>query len=280
MPAFPLRGLRNRRTSRKSSLSFLDDRFWAGDKREHGAFKALITERTLMVEPKGIDPFTVDNFAHVFCATNEDWAVPAELDDRRFFVLKVDDRWSTEVCRTEGRMVERTKYFDRLRGSLRNGGREALLAFLLRRDITEFDVFTVPNTKELMRQKIQTLRGVMKWLYDAVYTGELIGGAWPTKPVSNAELFITYSMWCDNNHERKTSQIEFGRRVTKLLRVGGKQANVNGQGVKAGKLRSRDEVKKLLPPLDVAGMERIEYLWSTGEWSDALLASDEDDSLI
>jgi hypothetical protein len=256
---------------------FLDEAFWAGDKREHGAFKALITERSLMVEPKGIDPFTVDNFAHVFCATNEDWAVPAELDDRRFFVLKVDDYWSTDVCRTEGRMVERTKYFDRLRRSLRDGGREALLALLLRRDITEFDVFTVPNTKELMRQKLQTLRGVMKWLYDCVYSGVITNGGWPTTAVSNAELFISYSIWCDNNHERKLSQIAFGRAVTKFLRVGGKQAQVNGQGVKAGKLRTPDEVKKTLPPLEVMNSEEVELLWSSGEWSSAVLNVSFDD---
>jgi hypothetical protein len=242
---------------------FLDEAFWAGDKREQGALKALITERTMLVEPKGIDPFTVDNFAHVFCATNEEWAVPAELDDRRFFVLKVNDRWSYAACHAS----DRKRYFDRLWGSLASGGYASLLKLLQQRDIEEFDVFAVPNTKELMQQKIQTLRGVMKWLYDAVYTGELMGGSWPTKPVSNDELFMAYCMWCDTNRERKLSKIDFGRKVTKILR--GKSAT--GHAVRAGKLRTQDDVKKLLPPLDLTHMETIELLWSSGEWSSMLL---------
>jgi hypothetical protein len=66
-------------------------------------------------------------------------------------------------------------------GSLRNGCGEALLAHLLHRNIEEFDVFAVPNTGELIKQKLQALRGVMKWVYDAVYSGELIGTTRPQR---------------------------------------------------------------------------------------------------
>lgn len=72
-------------------IVFLDEAFWAGDKREIGALKSLITEQFLEVEPKNIDSFPVRNVAHVFIATNNRWSVPAELDERRFFALKVAD---------------------------------------------------------------------------------------------------------------------------------------------------------------------------------------------
>jgi hypothetical protein len=113
----------------------------------------------------------------------------------------------------------------------------------------------------------------MRWLYDAVYSGDLIAGSWPTKPVTNEDLFLAYCLWCDANHERKTSKIDFGRRVTKFLR--GKKAS--GHGVRAGKVRMPDEIKKALPPLEIAELEPVEYLWSTGEWSSGLLDTSSED---
>ena len=39
-----------------SLFLFLDEALWAGDKQGEGTLKALITERMLMIEPKGVDP--------------------------------------------------------------------------------------------------------------------------------------------------------------------------------------------------------------------------------
>ena len=36
---------------------FLDEAYWAGDKQGEGTLKALITEGTIMIEPKGVDAF-------------------------------------------------------------------------------------------------------------------------------------------------------------------------------------------------------------------------------
>ena len=36
---------------------FLDEAFWAGDKQGEGVLKAIITEPSLMIEPKGLKPF-------------------------------------------------------------------------------------------------------------------------------------------------------------------------------------------------------------------------------
>ena len=54
-------------------------------------FKRLITEPTLMIERKGIDAQTVDNFTHLILATNNDWSFPAGMDERRVFALQVSD---------------------------------------------------------------------------------------------------------------------------------------------------------------------------------------------
>jgi hypothetical protein len=38
-----------------------------------------------------------------------------------------------------------------------------------------------------------------------------------------------------------------------------------------------DEIKKALPPLEIAELEPVEYLWSTGEWSSGLLDTSSED---
>jgi hypothetical protein len=70
---------------------FLDEAYWAGDKQGEGTLKALITERTLMIEPKGVDSFQMPNRLKILMASNNDWVVPASADERRFFVLDVPD---------------------------------------------------------------------------------------------------------------------------------------------------------------------------------------------
>ncbi|WP_163371940.1 primase-helicase family protein [Endozoicomonas acroporae] len=72
-------------------LVFADEAFWAGDKAKPGALKTLITEPRRMIEMKHKDAAEVDNYVRLIVASNEDWVVPAEADDRRFCVLKVSD---------------------------------------------------------------------------------------------------------------------------------------------------------------------------------------------
>src|SRR5262249_56483455 len=71
------------------SVLFADEAFFAGDRAHEGILKALITEETLLVEPKGIDTFVVRNALHLIMSSNNEWVIPAGADARRFFVLDV-----------------------------------------------------------------------------------------------------------------------------------------------------------------------------------------------
>src|SRR5215207_9332163 len=68
---------------------FLDEAFWAGDKQGEGTLKALITERSIMIEPKGVDSYQMPNRLKILMASNNEWVVPASADERRYFVLDV-----------------------------------------------------------------------------------------------------------------------------------------------------------------------------------------------
>ena len=65
------------------SVLFADEAFFAGDRSHEFILKALITEETLLIEPKGIDPFPVCNCVHLIMSSNNDWVVPAGADARR-----------------------------------------------------------------------------------------------------------------------------------------------------------------------------------------------------
>jgi hypothetical protein len=65
--------------------------YWPGDKSAEGTLKRLITEPRLFIERKGIDGFEVENCIHLVMASNDEWVVPASIDERRFVVSRVSD---------------------------------------------------------------------------------------------------------------------------------------------------------------------------------------------
>jgi hypothetical protein len=131
------------------SVLFADEAFFAGDRAHEGILKALITEDTLLIEPKGIDPFVVRNCLHLILSSNNDWVIPAGADARRFFVLDV----------TSTRMRD-FSYFAEIAAEMDNGGREALLDLLMRRDLSKFNIRSVPQTAALASQKAYSRRGI------------------------------------------------------------------------------------------------------------------------
>ena len=70
-------------------IVFADEAFPVTDKSAIGTMKRLITEPTLMIEAKFRNPIMARNVTHVIISSNDPWVVPADLDDRRFFVLDV-----------------------------------------------------------------------------------------------------------------------------------------------------------------------------------------------
>jgi hypothetical protein len=131
------------------SMLFADEAFFAGDRAHESILKALVTEETIMIEPKGIDPFPVRNCVHLVMSSNAMWVVPADADDRRYFVLDADDQHAKD-----------TAYFAAIANQMDHGGREALLHLLLNRDLSRFSVRIVPQTAALARQKQHSRRGI------------------------------------------------------------------------------------------------------------------------
>ena len=141
-------------------LIHVEEAYWSGDASKKGTLQALITAPTQPIERKGIDRIEVDSFVRVMMTTNDEWAVPASEDERRYAVFDVSD-----VHRRD------TDWFGSLYAEIDGGGPSAFLAYLMSVDLSCFEIRAVPQTDALRDQKIASLRGVERWWFEVLDRG-------------------------------------------------------------------------------------------------------------
>lgn len=151
---------------RDCSFVFADEAFYAGDPRHARILKTLVTEPVLMIEQKGVDASPSPNCVHLLMASNEKWVVPAEADDRRYFVLDVSDARANDHA-----------YFKATQEEMDNGGLEAMLHDLLALDLSGFNVRAKPDTAALRDQKLRSLPPEDEWLLSMLEDGALPASA-------------------------------------------------------------------------------------------------------
>ncbi|MFM7011580.1 MAG: primase-helicase family protein, partial [Betaproteobacteria bacterium] len=183
---------------------FADEAFFSNDKKHEGVLKALITDETMMVERKGLDAEQQTNYMAVFMSTNEDWAVPATEDERRYCVLDV----SSKYLKDESYFVPLYAQLDKPETTA------AFLHTMLNRDVKGWNPSKIPETKGLQDQRLHSLDSVGKWLVDSLSNGgfglsadqyEIRG--W-TETVRAKLLIASYSDYCKEHsvstYDRKT----------------------------------------------------------------------------
>jgi hypothetical protein len=138
---------------------FLDESIWGGDRGAEGVLKGMVTEKYVMVEPKGKDAFAVKNHMNLFIASNSTWVVPAGLEERRFFVLEVSPKRKQDH-----------EYFRAIIEQMTHGGREAMLYDLLEEKI-DIDLRKIPRTEALLDQVIFSMPTVQKFWLEKLRSG-------------------------------------------------------------------------------------------------------------
>lgn len=184
-----------------------EEAVWAGDKHAEGRLKGLITSESQMIESKGIDPIRIRNFVRLMMTSNEDWVVPAGMDERRFCVLDVHPR-----C------AQNHAYFAEMDTELDHGGRERLLYDLLRFDLNSVNLRQIPRTNALLEQKMRSLDPLDVWWVNRLIDGAPTRGlnGWP-ESVTVDDLYSDYLKSADEiGAGRKRDRATFGLRLPKL----------------------------------------------------------------
>lgn len=146
----------------ESVLVYLNEAVWGGDKNKTGTLKSLITDRTLSIERKFMPKITVRNCTHIMLSSNEEWVAPIGMQDRRWCVLDLNERWR-----------QNHDYFDKLVHEIESGGREAFIYELLNFDISSFNPGKIPQTNSITKKLNQLLgaHSVTQWWFEYLRTG-------------------------------------------------------------------------------------------------------------
>jgi Family of unknown function (DUF5906) len=214
-------------------MLFADEAFYAGDKQHEGLLKSLITEEYLLVEPKFRDVFSALNHLHIWMSSNAKWVVPVGLHGRRWFVLKVADNRRGDH-----------EYFKSLTQEMDNGGREAMLHDLLRRDLSGFNPRIVPETAAYLEQRLHTLDTLHRWWLEVLEREFVWRSRWGLGCFRRWDQFYTtellassYTQFCDDHHLfQRQSRAELQEMMGEMYRATqprGRPSDLRGRGAAA-----------------------------------------------
>jgi len=187
---------------------FADEAFWAGHRENEGPLKALITERKRRLEFKGKDAVWVENYFHLMFSTNNEWAVPAGIDARRFCIIDVQDERMRDF-----------EYFTALAHEMNNGGREALLDYLLHYPaLSLVELKELPHTEALMETKLLTMSPTEQFWYEILFRGtvDVTDHEWKSS-IKRKTLHSSYLQYAkDVGKSRRATETELGITLKKL----------------------------------------------------------------
>lgn len=193
---------------KEALVVFADEAFWAGDKASEGALKAMVTEEQLPIEYKGKDAFYVQNNIHLLIASNHDWVVPAGPEERRFAVFDMGDKY-----------MQDHGYFEKLVQQMEQGGREALLHFLLNYELTGVNLREFPQTQALMENKLLSMSPVERFWYGTLQRSTITQDAasWETCVIKQHlhQEYLNFAR--DTGQSRKACETELGMGLKKLV---------------------------------------------------------------
>ena len=126
--------------------------------------KSLVTDETMMVEPKGVDAFQVRKYFRLILASNEARVVDLEIDDRRYCVLNVDaQEWNNN-----------RGYFGELIDAwCEQGEREMFMKLLMEWPLEEWNENAIPETMARQEQRELSLPPAAREVYDMLAEGRV-----------------------------------------------------------------------------------------------------------
>jgi phage/plasmid-associated DNA primase len=133
----------------------LDEATFGGDIKESNKLKTFISESQRTINDKYKSQYSISCYSKLFILSNNDYIVNVEQSDRRYMVLRANDKLKGNF-----------KWFDNYQKWLRNGGYEAIMFYLLNRDISNFNPLDIPKTQEKTDLQLKSSDMPTKFLYD------------------------------------------------------------------------------------------------------------------
>jgi len=235
-----------------------DEAFWAGDRSKIGPLKSFITESKLSYEWKGRDVTMMDSYHRVIMLSNNDWVVPADIDDRRFAVLDVSPLHATD-----------SEYFGAIRQDMDNGGLEAFYRMMLDHDYSDVNVMMAPKTQGLLDQKLESMDEIGSFVLDMLMQGKVMlnSSVTPDSPwpdwVHKDELYNAFGNTLAKDREKyRPKPVVFGMKLRKYM------PGVNPEA--KGPVNERGERPRVfaLPPLIQARADFDRVIGQPMTWPD------------
>jgi hypothetical protein len=205
-----------------------------------------VTEQTIPIERKGIDAYSVKNYLRLFCSSNNERAIPAEVDERRYAVFEI----------SQHRKQDRAWFARFLREDLLPFYLDEFLAWEIESDLTK-----IPQTKALLIQKLVNSENkpeyaFLLWVFDkrAFWTK---GGE--GKEVSWDEVRTLFFDVAELKLPPKTTWPSLQRKLGYILK---KYIGVKGY-------RKTHERGFVVPPFDTA-LENWQKLYGVDKYADEI----------
>jgi hypothetical protein len=220
-------------------LLFANEAWFAGDKAVEGAFKRLITSSSMVIEPKGLDAFSVDNHINCIVASDGDWVVPVGDNERRFFILDVSESHLQDL-----------KYFKAIDNQMyHKGGISAFLYDLMEINYKQHVLRQAPKTKALVYQATLNFSPFQKFWYNILQDGP----EWPWHSegrIETKKLHEQYIDFCKNlNFHYRIDNAIFGKFISKYNKIHNEivlkeQQMINGDRIFFYNFPEKDKCKK------------------------------------
>lgn len=196
-----------------------EEALYGGDRKHRGIIKSLITDEYRIFEQKGVDAERVHNYLRLVLTSNEQWAAPAEVDDRRFTIFDLEGRSAKPELIREV-VKERVE-----------GGPSGLFYYLTQE--MEYDESLArKNVKNdaLANLKKINMEPVASWWYECLRNGKMLPDYldWACRPVGEEwpEVVASQALYQAMSNSLRTSRMRYVPDATSFALTLNKMAGV------------------------------------------------------
>lgn len=172
----------------------------ATGKTDHNKLKGKIDEKTIRIEPKGVDAYEVSNYANYIGFSNFKDTLYIENSDRRYVCIEANNRLCNDKV-----------YFAPLWAELENNTiLMSAFHYFATLDVETFLVEGIPDTDYKRSQKTNNLSNVYRFVID------MINDKRDTVIIGATVIYNEYCTWCLNNGEKSMMKKTFATKLTDL----------------------------------------------------------------